>query len=91
MTRDQLLALFEVDNHDIIQQDGPFKGQPLYVAYFWFLYLSGYIGERGAKTIAFDVRAEDRIQFPVLSAYTTLWVSQEEDGSIRLVSWTLVD
>lgn len=91
MTHDQLRELLAVDADDIIQQAGPFKDQPLFVAYFWFLYISGYIGKRGTEAIAFEVRAEDRMQFPALANYATLHIAEQPDESIRLVSWTLVD
>ncbi|PJF39845.1 MAG: hypothetical protein CUN55_13495, partial [Phototrophicales bacterium] len=64
MNREELLRLFDVDENDIVITDGPFKGQPLYIAYYWFFYITGYTEDKTDDIVTFFVRTEDRIQFP---------------------------
>ncbi len=85
MTREQLLALFQVDSSDIVQPPGPFHGQPLYVAYFWFLYITGYTERERDGIVTFWIRSEDRVQFPQLTGRETVDIRQHDDGQIKEV------
>jgi hypothetical protein len=82
MNREELLRLFSVDENDIIQTEGQFKGQPLYVAYFWLLYITGYSDERSNETVTFLVRGEDRAQFRALQQRRRVLIQPQPDGRI---------
>lgn len=82
MNRKELLKLFSVDENDIIQTDGQFKGQPLYVAYFWLLYITGYSDERDNEIVTFQVRNEDRAQFAALIDRRQVRIQPQPDGRI---------
>ena len=83
MNREELLRIFTVDDNDIIISDGQFKGQPLYVAYFWFYYIIGYTEHKTEDGIVtFGVRGEDRAQFPILMERIEVRVQQQADNSI---------
>ncbi len=82
MTRQELLRLFEVDENGLVQSEGPFAGQPLFVPYFWFLYLTGYVEEQQGEVVTFWVRAEDRTQFPELASRSVVRMRRRADGRI---------
>lgn len=82
MNRDELLRLFAIDENDIITTDGPFKGQPLYIAYYWFYYVTGYTEDKTDDIVTFFVRGEDRAQFPQLMERSTVRLKQLLEGKI---------
>lgn len=85
MNREELLGLFDVDKNDIIITDGPFKGQPLYIAYYWFYYVTGYTEDKTDDIVTFFVRGEDRAQFPQLAERKMVRLKQLVDGRIAEV------
>lgn len=82
MNREELLRLFAVDDDDIILTEGQFKGQPLYVAYFWLLYITGYSDGRSNEIVTFFVRGEDRAQFKALHGRQQVCLQPQPDGYI---------
>lgn len=82
MTREQLLALFQIDNDDKVITLGPFFGQPLYIAYFWYLYITGYLESEQDGVVMFFVRGEDRGQFPELKDRAIVRLKRLPDGRI---------
>lgn len=84
MTREELLSLYQVDAAGRVLSAGPFYGQPLYVPYFWFFYLTGY-GELNDGVVSFAVRIEDRVQFPELKDRPHVYMLQQADGHIAEV------
>ncbi len=90
MNREELLRLFEIDGNDIILTAGPFKGQPLYIAYYWFFYITGYTEDKTDDVVTFFVRGEDRAQFPQLQARQLVRLKQLLDGTIIEVNEPLM-
>lgn len=82
MTREELLRILSVDDNDIVITDGPFKGQPLYIAYFWFYYITGYTEDKTDDVVTFFVRGEDRVQFKQLLDRDMVRIKQQANGSI---------
>jgi hypothetical protein len=82
MDREQILAIFEVDPAGVIRTPGAFQGAYLYVPYYWFLVISGYYDRREGEVITFEIRAEDRAQFPELAGRSAVRITRYGDGRI---------
>lgn len=82
MNREELLRLFEVDGNDIIISEGFFQGQALYIAYFWYFYVTGYTEDKQDEILSFTVRGEDRAQFPILHGREKVRLQALADGRI---------
>jgi hypothetical protein len=82
MDRQQILAMFEVDEIGIIRSPGPFFGQNFYIPYFWYLHISGYREDVHEGVVTFRVRSEDRVQFPELANREIVRLRQQEDDTI---------
>lgn len=84
MDRQQILAMFEVDEAGIIRSPGPFLGQNFYMPYFWYLHISGYREDVQAGIVTFRVRNEDRVQFPELASRELVRLQQVDGAIIEL-------
>jgi hypothetical protein len=82
MTREELLNIFQVDENDIIQNDGPLRGQPLYIAYYWYLFITGYTESLVDNILMYRVRIEDRVQFQELTEREKVQLKRNADGRI---------
>jgi len=82
MTRKELLNIFQINENGIIQNNGPLLGQPLYIAYYWYLFITGYTDIWVDNILTYRVRIEDRVQFPELAERETIQLKRDVDGSI---------
>lgn len=86
MNRELVFAMFQVDETGIIRTPGPFEGQNLYIPYFWYLHISGYREDVHDGIITFQIRMEDRAQFPELANRDVVRLKQQENGMIVEIS-----
>lgn len=86
MNRELVFSMFQVDETGIIRTPGPFEGQNLYIPYFWYLHISGYREDVQNGIITFQVRMEDRAQFPELANQDVVHLKQHENGMIIEIS-----
>lgn len=82
MTREELLTIFQIDEQGLIQNEGNLQGQPLYIAYYWYLFITGYSELINGDVLTYQVRTEDRIQFPELMNRKSVQLKRESDGCI---------
>lgn len=82
MNRELVLTMFQVDETGIIRTPGPFEGQNLYIPYFWYLHISGYREDVQNGIVTFQVRMEDRAQFPELSNRDQVRLKQIDNHTI---------
>ncbi len=82
MNRELVFTMFQVDETGIIRTLGPFEGQNLYIPYFWYLHISGYREDVQNGIVTFQVRMEDRAQFPELINHDIVRLMQQENGAI---------
>jgi hypothetical protein len=83
MTREEILAQYDVDEHGIIRSPGQFEGEAVYVPYFWNAYLEGCADRDNGRTLGFDITPEDRQMFPELGAKRrTVKLYQRDDGFV---------
>lgn len=86
MNRELVFTMFQVDEVGIIRTPGPFEGQNLYIPYFWYLYISGYREDVRDGIITFQIRMEDRAQFPELANQDVVRLKQHGNGMIIEIS-----
>jgi hypothetical protein len=83
MTREEILAQYNVDKHGIIRSPGQFEGEAVYVPYFWNAYLEGCADRDNGRTLGFDITPEDRQMFPELGTKRrTVKLYQRDDGFV---------
>lgn len=80
MDRHQIEQMYSIDDNGFIQSAGVFQGQPRYVPYFVYLYLSGVRDKETVGAIYFQVRAEDIAQFPELRGRNEVRLVKTPDG-----------
>lgn len=82
MSRFELMRRYAVKD-GVIQDDGPFNGQMLYVPYFWEAYLAGNAQEVSEDHIVlFGLHSEDFREFPELHNRSVVRLRQLSDGKI---------
>ncbi len=82
MNRELVFTMFQVDEAGIIRTPGPFEGQNLYIPYFWYLHISGYREDVQDGIVTFQVRMEDRAQFPELAHRDIVRLQQQGNNTI---------
>lgn len=82
MTREELLTIFQIDEQGLIQNDGSLHGQPLYIAYYWYLFITGFSESVEGDILTYRVRTEDRVQFPELIEREYVQLKRESDGHV---------
>ena len=82
MTREELLNIFQIDEQGLIQNVGDLQGQPLYIAYYWYLFITGYSELIVDNVLTYRVRTEDRVQFPELIERDYVKLKRDADGCI---------
>lgn len=82
MTRNEIIADYNVDERGVIRRPGKFEGEMLYVPYFWVAYLNGMADRDDGRTLGFDVTPEDKLMFPELRGRRTVKLRVREDGFV---------
>lgn len=73
--------------HGIIRNPGKFEGEPIYVPYFWGVYMDGGADEDEGGTLKFKITAEDRKAFPELGKkQKVIRLYESENGFVSEVS-----
>jgi hypothetical protein len=89
MTRTQILNTYKVEG-GLIQDPGKFEGEPIYAPYFHDLIMNGdgeAVGEtEDDNTMKFEVTPEDLEQFPELADVTAIYLSEDDQGFVWLVT-----
>ena len=65
----------------IIKSPGKFEGEPIYVPYFWQVYLDGF-GEEMGDYVLFDVEPSDVVEFPELNGKSTIKLMENDQGFV---------
>lgn len=79
--RDDILKEYRVEN-GIIRSPGKFEGEPIYVPYFWDMYLIGFSDEDDGDVITFHVCSDDVTEFPELAGRDSVRLYQRDDGFV---------
>lgn len=72
-----------IDGSNRITSHGTFEGEPRYVPYFWQFYLEGVADRDDGKTIGFDVKDYDKVEFPELKHRKTVKICQDLSGFVK--------
>lgn len=75
---------FEVEN-GVIRSPGKFEGERTYVPYYWEAYLNGMADDDDGHTLRFDVTAEDKKRFPILSRRKSVHLIETDQGFVTEV------
>ncbi len=82
MSRYDIEHRFRIER-GLIQDEGCFQGQMLYVPYFWEAYLAGNAHDVSWDgVVLFGIHSEDLRQFPELENRSVVRL-REQDGKIR--------
>jgi hypothetical protein len=68
----------------VIRSPGKFEGEPIYVPYFWEVYLEGF-GEEMGDYVLFDVEPSDIVEFPELKGKTMVKLTENDQGFVMEV------
>ena len=82
MTRQDLLTQYDVDENGIIVSLGKFESEPLYIPYFWDMYLNGFADDDDGESLTFEVTIEDREQFPELANVRHVFIWETDQGFV---------
>ena len=66
----------------VIKHPGKFEGQPVYVPYFWEVYLDGRADHDDDTVLSFNVIAEDKAIFPELKRRKTVRLMEDSQGFV---------
>jgi len=81
MTRNEIEQTYKVEN-GLIRSPGKFEGCPVYVPYFWDIYLNGFADRDDGNYLGFDVTAEDKTEFPELKRRRTVRLVEIASGFV---------
>jgi len=72
----------EIDRFGVITSRGKFLGQPQYAPYFWTQVKQGLSDARERGAYIFDITDKDRTEFPELTNYDIIRISEDRRGFI---------
>lgn len=81
MTRKEIEQEYDVVN-GIIRSPGRFEGAPVYVPYFYDIYLNGGADRDDGRVLGFDVTAADKAEFPELKGRRTVKLVEQDIGFV---------
>jgi hypothetical protein len=83
LTREDILAQYDVDESGRIRDPGKFEGEMLYVPYFYGFYLNGlFDDEDDTGKLVFYVTEEDRKEFPELKNRKIIRLYETQQGFV---------
>lgn len=72
----------DVDRFGVITSRGKFLGQPQYAPYFWAQVKQGLSDARERGAYIFDITVKDRREFPELTNFDIIRISEDRRGFI---------
>lgn len=81
MTRKEIEEQYNVID-GIIRRAGKFEGEPVYVPFFWDIFLDGFADDDDGTIIKIKVNEEDRKEFPELKGATYVYLRETETGFV---------
>jgi len=71
MTRQEILAIYRVDDTGRIISPGKFEGEPIFAPYFWNIGLQGFADSDNGKAYGFRINKDDEAhkEFPELKKW----------------------
>ena len=83
LKRDEILKLYATEN-DCITSPGRFEREPIWVPYFWTIFLDGGADEDDGSVLTFNIDAEDRAEFPgLLDDVGQVYLWQDDNGFVH--------
>ena len=82
--REEIESTYTVEQ-GIIRSPGKFENQPVYVVYFWEIYLNGFADRDDGKIIGFDLTLDDKLIFPELKGRRTVNLMEDNQGFVTEV------
>lgn len=70
----------------VIRSPGKFEGEPVYVPYYWNVYLEGFASSDDGKVLSFTVEPEERWMFPELKGRRVVKLRCDDSGFVW--EWT---
>lgn len=89
MTRQEILAAYDVDSNGRIVSPGKFEGEPIFAPYFWDIGLSGFADSDNGRFYSFRINKDDEAhhEFPELKQWLgrcrVLRMSQDGQGFVH--------
>ena len=87
MTRDEILAHYNVNDAGVITSLGKFEREMLYVPYFWSHGLEGFYSEDTGSVYFFEIGPEDRTLFPEIGNIYGLALEESDTGFVYCVEY----
>jgi hypothetical protein len=83
MTREEIIAQYNVGSDGIIRSPGKFEGEMLYAPYFWDCYLNGCADDDDGEVLTFIIGPDDVAIFPELSDRKSLRLWECDQGFVH--------
>jgi len=87
--RQTLQQQYDTDDHGRICTPGKFEGEPIWVPYFWEIWLDGGADDDDGYYIGFDLTPDDVREWPELEACSRVELWQDDSGFVYADTTTI--